>query len=118
MAEVRLPLSGPVVQNITVNPWPLCFNPQPYPPDPPTVSLGTSSKPGVEQEILSEVGSYGRQLGRIGDALVVLLKYFRPDADLTDAEAKAVHDLKRMLEDVADIKERNGITSVLKPSWR
>jgi hypothetical protein len=33
------------------------------------INLGQSSAPEVEQEILEDVGSYGRQLGRIGDAL-------------------------------------------------
>ncbi len=50
------------------------------------INLGTSRNPDVEAEILKDVGSYGRQLGRIGDALDVLLKHFRPDAPLDPAE--------------------------------
>ena len=38
------------------------------------IELGQTPHPEVEQAILDEVGSYGRQLGRIGDALEVLLK--------------------------------------------
>ncbi|MEO7169602.1 MAG: hypothetical protein ABIY39_04430, partial [Sphingomonas sp.] len=38
------------------------------------IDLGATPKPEVEQDILDEVGSYGRQLGRIGDALEVLMK--------------------------------------------
>jgi hypothetical protein len=37
------------------------------------IDLGQTPHPEVEQTILDEVGSYGRQLGRIGDALEVLL---------------------------------------------
>ena len=37
------------------------------------INLGQTPRPDVEQEILERVGSYGRQLGRIGDALQVLL---------------------------------------------
>ena len=33
------------------------------------------------------MGSYGRQLGRIGDALGVLIKHIRPE-DLSDDEKK------------------------------
>ena len=32
------------------------------------IDLGQTNHPDVEQTILDEVGSYGRQLGRIGDA--------------------------------------------------
>ena len=32
-----------------------------------------SSEPKVEEEVLSDVATYGKQLGRIGDALIVLL---------------------------------------------
>ena len=47
--------------------------------------------------MLVEAGSYGRQLGRIRDAL---------------NEAKAVREHKQMLETVADIKERGGAPNV------
>ena len=48
--------------------------------------------------MLVEAGSYGRQLGRIRDAL---------------NEAKAVREHKQMLETVADIKERGGAPNAL-----
>ena len=38
-----------------------------------TVNLGQSAAPQVETRVLDEVGSYGRQLGRIGDALRVIM---------------------------------------------
>ena len=36
------------------------------------VNLGQTPRPDIEQKILDDVGSYGRQLGRIGDALDIL----------------------------------------------
>jgi hypothetical protein len=44
------------------------------------------------------------------DVLAVLLAHFRPERALTDAEDKAIHDLKRMLEDIADVKSRHAAT--------
>lgn len=41
-----------------------------------TINIGATSRPETERAILDEVGSYGRQLGRIGDALEVLVKHF------------------------------------------
>ena len=39
------------------------------------INLGRSADPELEERILEEIGSYGRQLGRIGDVLSVLLKH-------------------------------------------
>lgn len=51
----------------------------------------------VEQEVLAEVGSYGKQLNKILDALVVLIKV---DEDrmtgLTEDEKLALYALKSM----------------------
>ena len=41
------------------------------------IDLGATAHPETEQKILEEVGSYGRQLGRIGDALEVLLNHVK-----------------------------------------
>ena len=72
------------------------------------VTLGKSSNPATEAEVLSEVASYGRQLGRIEDAIVVLLKYFESDLKpkLNKDEARAIDDLKCMLKAVADVRDR------------
>jgi hypothetical protein len=37
-----------------------------------------------------DVASYGKQLGRIEDALVVLLRHFKPVGKLPDDEQKAI----------------------------
>jgi hypothetical protein len=37
------------------------------------INLGTSSDPAIEKQVLSDHASYGKQLGRIGEALIVLL---------------------------------------------
>ena len=111
MPDFKLPLSGNVTQ--TINPWTIFFNPMGGQLGFINVNLGTSSNPPVEQQVLSDVASYGKQLGRIEDVLAVLLAHFRPDCTLTDAEDKAIRDLKRMLEDIADVKSRHAATASL-----
>ena len=37
-----------------------------------TVNLGQSSEPAFEARVLEQVGTYGRQIGRIGEALAVI----------------------------------------------
>jgi hypothetical protein len=104
MAMFKLPLSGDVVQSI--NPFSSWFSPSGGQFGLVNINLGQSSAPTVEQEALEEVGSYGKQLGKIGDALVVLLKHL-PKAGLTDDDKKAVGELEDMLGKIADIKQRH-----------
>jgi hypothetical protein len=108
MANVNLPstnfpLSGAVTQ--TFFPWTNFF----------TVNLGQSSDPDTETAALS-VASYGKQLGRIGEALAVLLRHLPPNANLDKDEQRAINDLKAMLEEIADVKQRHGAPFVIRPS--
>ena len=105
MPDFKLPLSGNVTQ--TINPWTFFFNPMGSQVGLVNINLGTSSNPAVEEQVLSDVASYGKQLGRIEDALMVLLAHFHPERELSKAEDKAIRDLKRMVEEIADIKSRH-----------
>jgi hypothetical protein len=102
MPDVNLPLSGAVTQTF---PWANYV----------TINVGTSSNPQIEKDTLSDVASYGKQLGRIGDALIVLLRHFNPEEELSHEEKKAISDLKSMLHEIANVKERHGARSVLRP---
>jgi len=113
MPDVNLPLSGPVAQ--AFNLWTSLFSAFGSQIGLINVSVGKSPAPSIEEEVLSEVASYGRQLGRMGDALVVLLKYASLPETLPEAERRAIDDLKRMLADIADVKERHDAKLVLRP---
>src|SRR5437016_13507674 len=105
MPVFRLPLSGNVTQSI--NPWNGLLNPVGRQVGLVNIELGQSSNPAVEEEVLSDVASYGKQLGRIEDALLVLLAHFRPERDLTAAEQRALSDLKAIATDVAAVKTKH-----------
>jgi hypothetical protein len=105
MPVFRLPLSGNVTQSI--NPWTWLFNPVGSQIGLVNIELGQSSNPAVEEEVLSDVASYGKQLGRIEDALLVLLAHFHPERKLTPAEEKALSDLKAIAIDVAAVKTKH-----------
>jgi hypothetical protein len=68
------------------------------------IDLGQTPHPEVEQAILDDVGSYGRQLGRIGDALEVLLNHIKLD-DLSQAESDALTILRGQLAAVRQVKQ-------------
>jgi hypothetical protein len=104
MPVFRLPLSGNVAQSI--NPWTWFFNPVGSQVGLVNIELGQSSDPAVEEEVLSDVASYGKQLGRIEEALLVLLAHFRPERPLTAEEENAISGLKTLVANVAAVKAK------------
>jgi hypothetical protein len=113
--EVRLPLSGAVIQTFNFNAWPFSFTPSrpDYTINPPTVGVGFSSHAKTETDVL-KVASYGKQLGRIGDALCVLLKKVSPQG-LSPDEKQAIKELKEMLTEIAGEKKHQGRKLILWP---
>ncbi len=104
MQTFKLPLSGDVRQAI----WTAFMSPFNNQVGLINVSLGQSSAPAVETQVLDQVGTYGRQLGRIGDALAVLVKHFHPREPLSEKDEEALVALRLMLDDIADIKKEHG----------
>jgi hypothetical protein len=105
MPTFKMPLSGDVVQSI--NPFTAFFSPIGSQLGVVNINLGQSSDPDVEQEVLSDVGTYGKQIGRISDALIVLLAHFLPATPLTPQETAAIDALREMLNKVADVKTKH-----------
>ncbi|HEX3664198.1 MAG TPA: hypothetical protein VHU23_03075 [Rhizomicrobium sp.] len=69
------------------------------------IDLGQSSDPQTEQAILDKVGSYGRQLGHIGDALEVILKHVDL-GKLSASERDALDVLRGQLAEIRQVKQR------------
>jgi hypothetical protein len=69
------------------------------------ISLGQTPRPDIEQKVLDEVGSYGRQLGWIGDALEVLIDQVKLDG-LAPADRDALNILKGQLAAIRKVKQR------------
>jgi hypothetical protein len=99
MPVFKLPLSGDVVQ--TINPFTAFMSGGQF--GLLNINLGQSSEPKVEEEVLSDIASYGKQLGRIADVLIVLMARNPPR---NDKERKIFGDLTTMLEQIAERKEK------------
>jgi hypothetical protein len=69
------------------------------------IDMGATAHPETEQKILEEVGSYGRQLGRIGDAIEVLLDHVKLDG-LSKPESDAIAILRGQLAEVRKVKAK------------
>lgn len=56
------------------------------------VNLGTSSNPAVEQAALARVGSYGRQIGHLAEALELVIRRLKllESKDLTPEEKDVI----------------------------
>ena len=107
MPNVRLPLSGDVTQ--AINPWNWMLSSVGSQFGFVNINLGRSSDPQLEQQILEEVGSYGRQLGRIGDVLSVLLRHVKVD-DLPDDDKKKIWAFESQLEEIERLKAQRSAT--------
>ena len=105
MPTFRLPLSGNVTQSI--NPWTWIFNPMGSQVGLVNINLGKSSNPEVEEEVLTDIASYGKQLGRIEDVLTVLLDHFRPKRALTTEEEKAIAGLRELVAEIGGVKAKH-----------
>ncbi|MEJ8474962.1 hypothetical protein [Roseibium algae] len=106
MPEFKLPLSGDVTQSI--NPWSDMFNAYGSQFGLININLGRSSSPQIEQDILREVGSYGRQIGRMGDALTVLIDKLEPKlGDLSKEERLALDVFRVMQVEIDGIKSHH-----------
>jgi hypothetical protein len=102
MPTFKLPLSGDFVQSI--NPLTAFMTGGQF--GLININMGQSSEPKVEAEVLSDVATYGKQLGRIEDALVVLLAHFHPRKPLSAEETGAIDALKDMLNGIAKVKTK------------
>ena len=105
MAIFKLPLSGDV--NQWINPITSWFSGNQI-----SINLGESGSPETEAEILRRVGTYGRQLGQVTDALVVLLDHLPENLNLSGRESAALDTLKDMANDIARIKENHKLRAL------
>lgn len=103
MPDFRLPLSGDVIQ--AINPWQWMWNASGGQYGIVNINLGQSADPALEQRILEEVGSYGRQIGRLSDVVAILLKHVQPER-LSPEERAQVEDFQLQLAQVERLKAR------------
>lgn len=69
------------------------------------ITVGSTANPELEKEILQNAGTYGRQLGRIGDALRVLVE--RLDLSKLPADQKkAIIAFRHQIDTIDDIKAK------------
>lgn len=103
MPDVRLPLSGDVIQ--AINPWQWMWNATGGQYGLVNINLGQSADPALERQILDEVGSYGRQIGRLADVLAILLKHV-PLEQLSPEEREQVQDFQQQQAQVQRLKRK------------
>ncbi len=103
MSNFRLPLSGDVSIWQDLNPLRLVFGPNAQ-LSLFSVNLGRTSDAETEEAIL-DVASYGRQLGRISEALLAVLEK-PPSGKYSKDQIVAIEDFKALMRDIAAAKKR------------
>jgi hypothetical protein len=85
----------------TINPWTFTLGSL------FTINLGDSADPELESRILDKAGSYGRQIGRLGDVLGILLVEAEKRgelAGLSKDDLGKIEDFRRQLKRVEELK--------------
>lgn len=72
------------------------------------ITVGSTANPEAEKHILEDVGTYGRQLGRVGDALRVLITLAEKDKKtvLTPEQRDALEEFIYQVKKVDQIKAK------------
>ena len=98
MFGIRAPLSGDVTQDITssIGGQLGLLN----------INATRSGDPGLEQRIITQVASYGRQLGQLIDAVDVLVAQRQLRQDLSEADIRALDQLQALAKQIAAVKEQ------------
>jgi hypothetical protein len=71
------------------------------------IAFKRSSNPAIERDVLDNVASYGRQIGLVQEAMVVLFDHFRPERALGAEEQAAIDAFKRIVQEVAAVKTKH-----------
>lgn len=100
MAQFKLPLSGNVSEWINPMTWFMSGNSL-------NVYVGDFSAPEVETEVLDRIGTYGKQLGQLTDAMVVMLRHMPDRSSWPAGEQATIEKFEAMAADVAAIKEKH-----------
>jgi len=103
------PFSGDVSQ--AINPWTWIFSPGAGSQTGLfnlSIDLGPSTNPEVEKDILSGVASYGKQLGRVEDALRLVIETLEPMVgDRRLGDDKAIIAFKALMYEIDNVKQHH-----------
>ena len=101
---LAMPLSGNV--NQVIDPWTFMLHMVGSQFGLININLGKSSDPDLEKEILQDVGTYGKQLGQLGDALRALIDHAKLD-EFTAGEKRAINAAMYQLDEIDRLKAKS-----------
>ena len=104
MADFNYPWSGDMAQ--AINPWELWIRSISSQMGFINIRNVNTGDAAIEQEVVETVASYGRQLGRINDAVATLIN--KSDLkNLTETDRAAIADFRDMVADIEAVKQRH-----------
>lgn len=102
-SAIRFPLSGAV--NQTINPLEFWIRAASSQAGFINIYNSSSGDHQIEQRIVEDVASYGRQLGRINELLMTLLDK-QELQDLNSSEQQTIDEFRQMHADIQAVKSR------------
>ena len=99
---LNLPWSGPVTQDI--NPWTWWIRTLNQPFGFVNINTYQSSDLETERRIVGDVAGYGRQLGRVMDALDVAVGHLDSNT-LSNSERAAIEDFRELHQKIQRVKD-------------
>ena len=78
------------------------------------ITTGRSEDPMLEHRIVAEVASYGRQLGRVIDALCVVVAEL-PETDLSRHQRAVLAEFTKLADEIAAVKTATRAARVSEP---
>lgn len=102
-SSIRFPLSGAVTQSI--NPWDFWIRSLSSQLGFINIRNVTSSDYRIEQEIIEDVASYGRQIGQITDVLKVLINHSAME-DLQEGQKQVIGRFEKMISEIDRVKKK------------
>ncbi|WP_155310855.1 hypothetical protein [Desulfosarcina ovata] len=101
--SIQFPLSGAVTQSI--NPWDFWIKSLSSQLGFINIRNVTSSDYRIEQEIIEDVASYGRQIGQITDVLKVLIDHSAM-GDLQEDQKQTIGRFEKMISEIEQVKKK------------
>lgn len=70
-----------------------------------TVNQQATSEPDLEERIVGNVASYGKQLGRLVEAVQVLVKQAKNE-EITEDDRLAIQEFTVLAEEISEVRDR------------
>ncbi len=105
MQNFHFPFSGDVPVTQAINPWEFWIKSFSSQMGLININNVSSSDRNIEKEVIENVASYGRQLGRVNDLLETIID--NPGLkDLSSRQQRSIEEFREMVDQIKQVKQK------------